>query len=253
MATCEPSDMKEAAPPNSVLTTWDDLAKAGISLKGVENMYVDEFKETPDKEYLNDGICKEFGHYCYNVQRAPQYINQKKKKLTSLGNSRVIENNSDFPVTYHVTLSSSHSKSASVTVTESASFSFGNAITMGSEELGIEMQFQTTFTVENSVGSTSSTSSDVTVSDSLDITLQSGQKVEAQLEVTWESLTEEFEIPFIIDGYTGARFPKRVQGRYLWFLPLTYKSKYDTPKSTLRGVVECAYDIRGTLRVNNIK
>ena len=113
-----------------------------------------------------------------------------------------------------------------------------------------EMEFQTTFTVENSVGSTSSTSSDVTVSDSLDITLQAGQKVKAELEITWESLTEEFEIPFTIEGWTGARFPKRVDGHYLWFLTLT--NKYATPTSTLRGVVECAYDIKGTLRVNNI-
>ena len=250
-AACDDSDVKRTVPSNYVLTTWDDLAKAGISPKGVEKMYDKKYGVTPDKVYLNDGICKDYGHYCYNIQGVPKYNNQKRKTMTKLGDSRVIENNSDFTVKYHVTLSSSHTKSASVTVTNSSSFTFGGSITMGSEQLGIELEFQTTFTVTNSVGSTSSTSSDVTVSDSLDFTLDAGQKVEAQLEITWESLTQEFEIPFTIKGWTGASFPKRVKNHYFWFM--TLKNKYDTPTSTLRGVVECAYDIKGRLRVNNIE
>ena len=243
--------VKLSAPKNSVLTTWDDLAQAGISPKDVENMYEEHFKKKPDNEYLNEDICKEYGHYCYNIQGTPKYYNQKKTKMTSLGNERIIANNSDVPATYHVTLSSSHSKSASVTVTNTASFSFGSTITMGSELLGIGAEFQTTFSIENSVGSTSTTSSDVTVSDSIDITLQPRQKVVARLDVSWESLTEEFEIPFTIEGWTGAKFGKRVEGHYYWFLNLSVG--FPTPTSTLRGTVESSYDIKGYLHVDPVE
>ena len=70
-----------------------------------------------------------------------------------------------------MTLSTGHPKSASVKVTNAAAFSFGKTITMGSDVLGLGAEFQTTFSIQNNVGSTSSTISDVTVSDSIDITL----------------------------------------------------------------------------------
>ena len=91
--------VKQPAPENSVFTTWDDLAKAGISRNDLERAYEKRFKEEPEGEYLNEGICVEYGHYCYNIQGTPKYYNQKKTKMTKCGDERIIANNTDAPAT----------------------------------------------------------------------------------------------------------------------------------------------------------
>lgn len=76
-------------------------------------------------------------------------------------------------------------------------------------------------------------------------------KKHVELVVTWTKMAEDFEIPITIDGiqgYTGAKFPRRVQGHYYWFLPLgrPFQSK-------LTGTGSTAFDARGSVKVSDLK
>ena len=71
-----------------------------------------------------------------------------------------------------------------------------------SEALGLSSELTTTFTVNNEVGSESSTSTEVNLSDTVTIIVQPQAKKVIKLMVEWTELEKEFEIPIDIDGCT---------------------------------------------------
>ena len=156
---------------NESLTTWGDLSEGGVSKSAVFEMYRKRFGENPKEIFLNENICEKYHHYCNNSCGKATFFDANEKLLQTIGSSRTLINDSDVDVTYDVTLSASKAKSASVTVTTTSGFSFDQSISVGAESLGLGSEFSSSFTFENSVGSTDSTSESVTVTDSLHLTL----------------------------------------------------------------------------------
>lgn len=233
-----------ASDPNKVLTSWEDLAGAGISQDYVKKMFESNFHgETPKSLHLNEGICVTFGHYCYNTPGTATYSNTKMVVRDKVADTKNISNHSNFPIKSTVKLTTEESRSATLTVTKESSFTFGNSISVSAAELGISDTFSESFTIKNTVGSTDTSSTKVTVEDSIMISLPPNSSVVAELEVTWTQLTEDFEIPIAINGMVGADFGKRVNGHYYWFLELPARN------STMKGKVLCAYDIKGDIIV----
>ena len=227
------------------LTTWEDLAKGGVSREDIFDQYKKYFGERPKQVYLNEGICVRYGNYCYNYYRDAQFYNKRSKQMQSVANSRTISNALDHDVTHEVTLSASKEKSATVTVTKESEFSFGFSISVGSESLGIGSEFSQDFTFRNSVGSNSSFKEDVMVEDKTTITLKPKEKVVVDLDLQWISFKEDFKIPFYIKGWTGADFGHKVEGHHYWFMMLGGLLK----PANLEGTCVTAYEIRGNVDI----
>ena len=236
--------------PNEVLTKWDDLSRAGYPTSFWREEFKKRFGKTPNTLSLNDGICVEYGKYCYNIQGVPTYRNRKTSKALKVGAERIIENMSSDPATYNVTLSTTMSQSCSVIVTESSEFSFGNSITLGSEALGLSTELSTTFTVKNEIGSESSTSTEVNLSDTLTITVQPQAKKVIKLMVEWTELEEEIEIPIDIDGWVGGKYDKKVKDHYYWYITVA-SAVGSTPESKILGKVDASYNIKGFITVDD--
>lgn len=229
---------------NSVRTTWDDLLAAGMTKENVFDMFKKAFGQRPKQVYLNEGICVEFQHYCNNYQGEFSYGDRNMVPATRVATTKTLENNTDSTVTMTAQLDTEQSKSASVTVTESSSVSFGNSITVGSETLGISSEISFNFTFENSVGSTKTTSETVKVSDQLSLDVKPHSKFDVDLETSWMNLNETFSVPIVISGAVGADFGERVEGHYYWFMGLP-----DNLQGTIHGNVNAAYNITGKIRI----
>ena len=223
---------------DSTRTTWDDLLTLKTTKNDVFDMFRDRFGEKPTAVYLNEGICIDYGHLCHNVLGKISYEVLGTKPITNVAKSNKIYNDSGNKVDVNVVLKASEYKSASVTITESSSLSFGSKITIGSKALGIAAEFSNQFTVENSVGSTSSSSTAVEVGDNIVVHLEPNSKAQVKLDVQWTQMKEKFTIPLNVSGMVGADFGHQVEGHYYWFLVLP-----STLHSNRTGSVETAYNI----------
>lgn len=234
----------------SVRTSWNDLANVGFGKAKVRQQYKDAFGIYPDDVHVNEGICVEYSHFCYNQLGDVHTFAKGLSVVSDVKASRNLENKSDEPLTHEVTLSTEFSDSSTLTVTNSSEISFTGSITVGAKELGLEASFSETFTFKNEVGSSSTHSRSTKISDTVKVTVPPHSKKHIKLVVTWKKLAEEFDIPITISGSTGANFPKRVGngGHYYWFLglPRVFESK-------LTGVVESAYDATGSLTVSDVE
>ena len=235
---------------SEVLSTWDDLSRAGYPTSFWRKAFDERFGKTPNTLSLNDGICVEYGKYCYNIQGFPTYRNRSTSKAFKVGAERIVENTSSDTATYNVTLSTTMSQSCSVIVTESSEFSFGNSITIGAEALGLSSEITTTFTVKNEIGSESSTSTEVNLSDTVTITVQPQAKKVIKLMVEWTELEEEIEIPIEIDGWVGGKYDKKVKDHYYWYITVD-SAVGSTPESKILGKVDASYNIKGYITVDD--
>ena len=232
--------------PHKVLTSWADLAEVGISKDYVNRLFERDFGgEKPKSLHLNEGICVQYGHYCYNTPGNVTYKNAKIEIKDKIADKKNISDDAKVPIEVTVKLSTKESKSATLTVTQESSLMFSNTITIQSLELGISDKFTASFTIKNTVGSSQTSSSEIIVEDSVKVDLKANSSVVAELKVKWTQLTEDFEMPIAINGWIGADFGKSVNGHYYWFMQLPARN------STLRGNVLCAYDIEGDIVVTD--
>ena len=243
------SILRSPTRPNQVLTRWEDLSEVGCSKSALYEKYEDIYSSAPNSISINEGICMDYGHYCYTIQERCSYTDQQRSTVMTIGDSEVLVNNTNHPVTYHVRLRSTRTKHASVTVTNKSGFSFGKEIVVSTSELGIQDKFYDSFSLQNCIDSTSSTSETVEITGSVDVTLQPGQKAVAVLDITWTEIKERFTIPFTIDGWCVATFPKAVNGHRYWFSDIS--SLFPTPQSSLSGSVVCVCDIKGSVSVKH--
>lgn len=243
-----PGRKVQSREPNQVLTRWDDLSKAGCTRAAFFKKYEELYSTRPDCVYVNEGVCMDYGHYCYTIQGECSYNDQIQSTVMRSGDSKELVNNTDQPVTYHVQLKATQSKSLSVTVTKESEYSFGNTISVNAKELGIQGQFSTSdIILENSIGFTNCITDSVEVAESVDVTLKPGERAVAILDITWTELKQNFSVPFVIDGWCIAKFPKIVNGHYYWFYDIS--SFFDTPESNLHGKVDCMCNVKGTIHV----
>ena len=231
-------------------TTWNDLSNAGFGKSKVRQQYKEAFGIYPDDVHVNEGICVEYDHYCYNRLGQVHTGAKGTTVVSDVRASRDLENDTDEDITHEVTLSTQFSNSATLTVTNSSEFSFTAGITVGAKELGLEASFSESFTFRNEAGSSSTHSRSTTISDKVTVTVRPHSKMHIELVVTWKKMSEDFEIPITISGMTGANFPHRVGqgGHYYWFLglPRDFESK-------LTGVVESAYNATGKVTVTDVE
>ena len=232
-------------------TTWHDLEKAGFGKSKVRHQYKEEFGCNPDGVHVNKDICDRYHHYCYN--RLGKVHTGAKKGGTVVSDvkvSRVLDNDNDEAFTHEVILDTQFDDSATLTVTNSSEISFTEGITVGAEELGLKSSFSETFTFKNEVGSSCTRSRSIAISDKVTVEVPPHSKKHIELVVTWKKMSEHFEIPITISGYTGANFPHPVGngGHYFWFMTLPYDFE-----SKLTGVVESAYDVEGTIKVTDVE
>jgi len=231
-------------------TTWNDLSNAGFGKSKVRQQYKEAFGIYPDDVHVNEGICVEYDHYCYNHLGSVHTGAKGTTVVSDVKASRELENDTDEEITHEVSLSTQFSSSATLTVTNSSEFSFTAGITVGSKELGLEASFSESFAFKNEVGSSSTQSRSTTISDKVIVTVPPHSKKHIELVVTWRKMSADFEIPITISGATGANFPRRVGngGHYYWFLglPRVFESK-------LTGVVEAAYNATGTVKVTDVE
>ena len=235
--------------PNQVLTRWEDLSEVGCTKSALYEKYREIYNSAPDSISINEGICMDYGHYCYTIQESCSYTDQRQSTVMATGDVKELINNTNHPMTYHVQLKTAKTKYATVTVARKSQFSFRNKIVVSTSELGIQNEFDDSFSFQNSIGSTSSASENVEVTGSVDVTLQPGQRAVAVLDITWTEIKKHFTIPFTVDGWCVATFPKAVNGHRFWFSDIS--SLFPTPQSSLSGSVECVCDIKSSVSVKH--
>ena len=236
--------------PRRQKTTWNDLHNVGFGKSKVRQQYKETFGTHPDGVHVNEGICVKYGHYCYNYLGDVHTYAKGVSVVSDVTASRDLENDTDTEVTQEVTLSTDFAQSLTMIVTKSSEISFTGSITLGGEKFGLKTALSETFTIKNEVHSECKHSRSTTVSDTVTVTVPPHAKVRVELAVTWTKMTEDFEIPITISGYTGANFPHRVghgHGHYYWFCPVP-----PNLKSKVTGVVESAYDASGKLTVKDV-
>ena len=251
----EPAVAKSTGSSNQVLTSWDDMIAANMPKASVENAYKKEFGTKPDQVHLNDEFCKTYGWMSYNRLSELHYDNVKITPMSNDENERTLTNDTDEPYDHTLTLSTTVSNSATVQVTSSSSISIGNKITVGSDELGIKDEFSESFTFSNEVGSSSTQSTSVTITDTIAVTVPPHSSVKVYLQVEWTQRTQDWDMPVEIDPYgrTGAQFPHTVGGdggHYYW--GVTHGSFFRPPfQSKMRGTLKASYDTKGKAIVEN--
>ena len=236
----------------TTLTNWDDMIACGMPRASVENAYQSEFGKKPDQVHLNDDFCKDYGWLSYNLLGETTYFNVSVTPKADISGERFLDNKTDQPYTTTVTISTKMSNSATTTVTSSSSVSVGSSITIGSEDLGIGGEFSQDFSFSNEVGSESTQTTEVEISDSVEVTVPPGAHYRVYLSVKWDSRAEEFEIPVEIDrsGLTGAQFASTVQGHYYW--AMYHEEHFTAPfQSKIRGKLDCAYNSTGHIIVED--
>ena len=237
----------------TTLTNWDDMIACGMPRASVENAYQSEFGQKPDQVHLNDDFCKDYGWLSYNLLGETTYYNVSITPKADISGERFLENTTSEAYTTVVTISTTMSNSATTTVTNSSSVSVGQTITVGAPALGIGSEFSQDFTFSNEVGSSSTQSTEVTISDSVKVTVPPGAHYRVYLQVKWDSRSEEWEMPVEIDrsGLTGAQFPNTVQGHYYW--AMSHDSHFTAPfQSKIRGKLDCAYNSTGNIIVEDV-
>ena len=237
---------------SAVLTNWNDMYVAGLNIKVIQDGYQKIFGVRPDNQHLNDDFAHKWGWYSYNYLGNINVTNVNIQPKSSVSNERYLTNDGDNDVTHTITLTSTVSNSATTTVTSISEISTTASITVGAEELGLGASFSDTFTFSNEVGSSHTQSTDITVGDTISVTVPPYSKKRVYLQVTWTSKTADWEIPVTIDpqGWTGVDFHKRVNGHYFW--GVEHAVLADPPfKSVMRGRLDAFYDINGTIIVED--
>ena len=203
----------------TTLTTWDDMIACNMPIAEVRDAYKKDFGENPDQVHLNDDFCKQYGWLSYNIvgEITIRYDSTPTRK-SQISAERMLENTTSQLYTTDIELSTTMANSATTTVTNASSVSVGSSITIGSKALGIGAEFSQDFTFSNEVGSSSTQSTEVSVSDKVTVTVPPGAKLRVFLEVTWIEENKEWVMPVMIDPYgkTGAKFKRKVQGHYHW-------------------------------------
>jgi hypothetical protein len=237
----------------TTLTNWDDMIACGMPRASVEGAYQREFGTKPDAVHLNDDFCKNYGWLSYNLLGTTSYYNVSVTPKADISGERFLENTTSQPYTTEVQISTTMSNSATTTVTNTSSVSVGSSITIGAPELGIGSEFSQDFTFSNEMGSSSSQSTAVTISDKVTVTVPPGAKYRVYLQVRWDTRNEEWEIPVEIDrnGLTGAQFPHTVNGHYHW--AMQHYHHFSPPfSSKIRGKLDCAYNSTGSIVVEPV-
>ena len=208
--------------------------------------------ENPDQVHLNDEFCKQYGWLSYNVLGEIAVYDSTLTPKSKISAERTLENTTMYPYTTNVELSTTMTNSATTTVTNTSSVSVGSSIMIGSEALGIGAEFSQEFTFSNEVGSSSTQSTEVSVSDTVMVTVPPEAQVKVFLEVTWIEENKEWEMPVLIDPYgmTGAQFKHKVQGHYHW--GMRHFGFFDPPfQSKIHGKLACAYNTKGHIVVDD--
>ena len=235
---------------NKVLTTWDDLAAGGLSRHDLIQLYERNYGRPPHAVYLNGGICKEYGKYCYNILSDIAVLKKSIEPRNIVGDEKTLNNDSEQEATFSVTLEATHEKSAKLTVTKASSFSYKEAITISAEDiLSVSSEFSYEFKIENSVSSESTTSDTVTVKDSINLTLQPNSSVIVRLDVKWLEEKSEIEIPINVVGHTGGDYPEPLDGHYYWF---PWLKDWVQLTSSMHANVISSYDIKGEITLQNL-
>ena len=237
---------------SKVLTNWNDMYVAGLTTKVIQDGYQRKFGVRPDNQHLNDDFAHKWGWYSYNYLGDVSIMNVNVQPKSSVSNERYLTNDGDSDATHTITLKSTVTNSATTTVTSKSEISTTAKITVGAEELGLGASFSNTITFSNEVGSSHTQSTDITVGDTVSVTIPPHSKKRVYLQVTWTSKTADWEIPVIIDphGMTGVDFHKRVNGHYFW--GVEHAALADPPfKSVMRGRLDASYDTKGTIIVGD--
>ena len=109
---------------NKVLTKMSDLNDAGVTRDDIYKQFTKEFGVGPQDVHINEGICREYGRYCYNVQGDVSFANKSSQPCTMVSAEQTVTNTDSIPLTQTCTLEAQFTKSAKVTVMHSSSSNF---------------------------------------------------------------------------------------------------------------------------------
>jgi hypothetical protein len=232
--------------PNQALSKWEDLEMAGCSKSAFHERLTEIYSQEPVSVCVNEGLCMEYGHFCYTVQKGSTVTELQQSTVMTTGDSKLVPNDTEEPVIVRVDLKSTQKVGVSLTVSEESNFSRGKRISLFMNEPGIRKVSSSPFVIENTTGCTCSTSEEVEVSESVEVALQPGQRVLATLDVSWTEVKGEFVVPFAIDGWCMSSFPRPVNGQRLWLHDIS--SLFDLSQSELRGTLACVSDIKSSVR-----
>jgi hypothetical protein len=240
--------VEKGSGPNQVLSRWKDLEKIGLPRSSFHERLRDINSMEPDSVCVNEGICMEYGHFCHTIQRDPILNNLQQSTGVTTGDSKIVANDTFEPLTLRVELESVHTRGVSVAVTQESDVSFNKEIPLHLVPSGTrEFVCSQPLSIQNTAGYTCSNSEKVQVTESVDVTLQPGQKAMAVLDVTWTEVKGQFAIPFAIDGWCMSTFPRLVNGQRVWLHEIS--GLFDIPQSMLRGNFTCVYDVRGSVDI----
>lgn len=243
----------EGGTTNAVLTNWDDMIACGMPEASVKDAYQRDFGETPDSVHINDEFCKHYGWLSYNRMSDIKYYNVTITPATDISGERILENDTLAPIKHTVKIETTVVNSATVTVKSTSKVSTSSTIAVEAAELGLGAPFLGSFTFSNEVGSSSTQSINVKISETVEVTVPPMTKARVYLRITWEERKEDFEIPVEIDpsGLTGAEFRHTVKGHYHWAVSHAY---YFTPpfESSLRGSLKASYNTTGSIIVERV-
>ena len=238
---------------NQVLSQWIDLEKAGCSKAALSDKLREIFNCQPDSVCVNEGLCMEYGHFCYTQQKECTFENLRQTTVMSTGSSKIIENDTTDSLEVCVRLESTQKVGASLSVTKASDFSFGKTIRVNIAPDNTDTSPASLWqllTIENTPGYTSSNFEDSKVGESVRISLKPGQRASVAQELSWTEIKGDFAIVFTIDGWCMCQFPVSVNGQRIWLHEI--ESLFETPVSVLRGNFKCVYDLKSSVTMTTL-
>ena len=233
--------------PDAVLTTWDDLKAVGITTNVLRDGYRRLLGVRPNNQHLNDAFTRKNGWYSYNRRGPMKILNVKEHPQSSISNHRILTNDDDEEMTHTVTLTTSVSDTVVSTVTDTSQISTSATVSADIGKL-VDLEFSTSFSFTNAIGSQTTHSSVFTVGDQVEVKVPPHSKVNVSLIVSWISKTADWEIPITIDpmGLTGVDFHRRVNGHFFWG---AYHTSIANPPfmSKIRGRLDASYGTTGSV------
>jgi len=170
----------------------------------------------------HNGICMNYGWRSYKILGEQKNYVKKKNIGATVGqfevtncNTKEVTFNHNFAIEVGTSAETSLQVTAGMSVTQSVGLSF---------EV-VEASVETSFSMEASVGHTSSYSDTKTQSVSLSTPIPAGATIKVDFLGTQYEGTIDYEIPVSATGYIGLNMGKRVDGHYYWAHPLVWHLK----------------------------
>ncbi|KAL0810577.1 hypothetical protein ABMA28_010695 [Loxostege sticticalis] len=186
------------------------------------------FGKRPDDAYLRSPTPWGDLYQSYGWPQVTRTLIPRSAKILAISSQpqivmrQVFENNSTKPATFNVGISQSVQNTVSSSWSKGGDLTIGQEISYGVDIEGIVGGGSTSFSYTSSWGENTEKSQSVTVgaSSAMEILLQPGQGVIAELQATRGSIKVEVEYTASLSGSSAVNYGKTYKGHHFWSLDI---------------------------------